>query len=429
MAPGYKSLPGRHFCPVTLPYFSYVGGRTAFDRLRRRVYSLQERRRPRLRRRRPIYFFTWPLTALARAWQASRVWGPVAQALGAPAPWRQVPRVWWLAVRHNLTHVAYYGFRLWRGKAFARADRFLEGHEGTWIWDEIHAGQDRMMIDDKQRFADFCRRHELPTITPVLAISPAGRVEWPGADRLLPRCDLFVKNRALSSGIDAGIWSWDDQHERYRCGELCLDQPALLERLCNQVASARREQWDDARDARGGLIVQARVDNHPSLVDFCPHALATLRCYTWRCDGEPAVEYRTQWRLPRRGMITDHASLGGLLVAVADDGTLARPQSWLPTPLSDDHPDLAVRITGRRLPAYKDMLALCRRAHDASGIDGVLCWDVALLESGPVLVEGGTSGGVETAQVAYDEAIGDTEIVDVILRLLDTAEETAPPPQ
>jgi hypothetical protein len=421
VAPDYKSLPGRHYCPVLLPYFSFAGGRTAFGRLRRRIYARQQQRRPRLRRRIPIYFFLWPFNALTKACKATRVWGAAAQALGAPPPWRQVPRIWWLSVRYNLTPIAYYGFRLWRDETLARADSFLEEHEGVWICDEIMVGQDRMLIDDKARFADFCRQHQLPSIPLVVTILPDGKLSWPGAAHRLPPGDLFVKNRALWSGIGASIWTWDAERESYRCGEWCLDQEALLQHLCAQVRSTGTEHSDGRPSSREGLIVHARVSNHPSLADMSPDALSTLRCYTWRRDNEPAAVYRALWRVPRRGMITDHASRGGLLAAVADDGRLSRPQSWLLTHLADGHPDYAVPITGRRLPDHAATLALCRRAHDASGICGILAWDVALLESGPVLVEGGTSGGVETVQVAHDEALGDTEIVDALMDLLDAA--------
>jgi len=424
IAPGYTSLGGRHYCPVVLPYFAFAEGPTALDRLRRRIYSLQLQRHPRRRRRTSKYFVLWPFSAMATAWRASRVWGPAAQGLGAPSPWRQATRIWWLAVRHNLTFNVYYGFRLWRDDAVLRGVRFLEDHEWIWICDEILAGQDRMSIDDKVRFADFCRRHGLPTIPPLVSISGDGQVHWPGAERRLPPCDLFVKNRALWSGIGASVWTWDAGRERYCCGDLCLDQEGLLAHLCEQLESGGENAPDSGQGSRNGFIVQARVRNHPSIADMSPHAVSTLRCYTGRCGDEPAVVYRSHWRLPRRGMITDHASRGGMSVAVADDGSLLRPRSRLLTRVSDDHPDFQVRITDRRLPDYQVMLSLCRRAHDASGINGILAWDVALLDSGPVLVEGGTSGSIEALQIAHDLALGDAEIVDEAMKMLDAVSGT-----
>ena len=427
IGPSYASLPGRHYCPVMLPYFSFARGRTEFARLRRRIYSLRLVRRPRLRRRIPMYFVSWPVTALLKARRASRVWGPAAQALGAPAPWRQMPRIWWLAVRYNLTYKAYYGFRLWRAEAFASVDEFLEDHEGIWICDGILDGQDRMLIDDKLRFAELCREHGLPTVPLVAAISPDGKVQWRAKQHRLPPCDLFVKNRALWSGIGASVWVWDAEDESYSCGGLRLGQEALLDHLCEQAVSGSLD-WP-ARDepARGGLIVQKRVSNHPSVAGMSPHALSTLRCYTWRCGDDPVAVYRAQWRLPRVGMITDHGSRGGLSVPVADDGTLGRARSRLLAQLEDHHPDFKVKISGCRLPGYQAMLDLCRRAHQACGLQGILAWDVALLESGPVLIEGGTSGSVEAPQAAYDQGLGATDFVDIANRLLPESRPAAEP--
>ena len=389
-----------------LPYFSFARGRDRFSGIRRAVYAAQVTGNPRRRRRIPLYACLWPFKSLAKSRQASRVWGRFAQRLGAPPPWRQLPRLWWLAVRYNLGFTAYYSYRLWRDEAYAQAAGFVEDFEVIWFGELTLSEQDTDLIDDKRRFVAFCREHSLPTIPLVASVSSIGELSWQAGENELPKEDLFVKSSELWSGKGAARWEWDSGAGGWRRDGECLDHDALLDRLRAEARSV------------GALVIQRRVYNHPDVADLSPDAISTLRCVTWRCNAQPAAVFSAQWRLPRQGMITDHASAGALGVAVGPGGRLRPPRSKLLEATGDDHPDFGVRITGRVLPRFDDMLELARKAHDASQLDGVLSWDVALLESGPALMEGNSVGSLESVQVAFDEPLGATEFVTIAEQLL-----------
>jgi hypothetical protein len=379
--------------------------------VRRAVYAAQVADNPRRRRRIPLYACLWPLKSVAKSWQATRVWSKFARRLGAPPRWRQLSQLWWLAVRYNLSFSAYYGFRLWRDYAYAQAADFMEDFEAIWFGELSLREQDVGLIDDKLRFAAFCREHDLPTVPLVASVSANGELSWHDGETGLPESDLFVKSGELWSGKGTERWQWDADTCAWCRGRERLDRDGLLARLRE---AARRD---------GTLVVQRRVHNHPDVADLSPEAVSTLRCVTWRCNGQPAAVFRSLWRLPRAGMITDHASTGGLSVAVGEGGRLRRPRSRLLDDPDDDHPDFGARITDRILPAHKELLELACRAHDATRLDGLLSWDVALLESGPSLMEGNSVGSVESVQVGFDEPLGATEFVAIADQLLGSSFE------
>jgi len=402
----YKDLPGRHHCPVMLPYFAFARSGDRLSTLRRRVYSAQLHDNARRQRRVPVYGLIWPFKSLSKAWQASSTWGRAAHQLGAPSPWRQLLQLWWVSVRHNMTFDGYYSYRLWRREAYAQISGYLEDFEVIWFSHAWLGEQDVAPVDDKASFAELCREHGLPTIPVVAEFSQRGEVTWHEPYSAFPRADLFVKSNGLWSGAGAAVWAWDASCELW-CGRgERLGPEALLERL--------------RADARSGsLVVQPRVRNHSSIVDCSPNAVCTLRCLTWRCRGSSADVLLNIWRIPRAGMITDHATSGAFSAAVEPDGRLRRPRSRLLAEPGDDHPDFGSRITGRVLPCFEEMLALCRKAHDVSGLDGLFGWDVALLESGPTLVEGNSVSGLGGLQAAFDMPIGTTRFVEIAERLLN----------
>jgi hypothetical protein len=82
----------------------------------------------------------------------------------------------------------------------------------------------------------------------------------------------------------------------------------------------------------------------------------------------------------------------GSLSRSSDLGSNAR-LGWL-----SDHPDTGERIEGRILPYWKEAKELAARAHRAFSDRVVIGWDIAILEDGPILIEGNGNPDMDIIQ-------------------------------
>ena len=148
-----------------------------------------------------------------------------------------------------------------------------------------------------------------------------------------------------------------------------------------------------------GWLVQERVTQHPEIAVLNPSSLNTVRITTYltRSQGAPsrngeAVTDFAFLRVGRAGSATDGWSEGGGLAINVDiaDGTLGaglfskRPASST----QNHHPDSQVHFEGRRLPFWNDAKALCEQTALLFPDVRSIGWDVALTETGPLIVEG-----------------------------------------
>src|SRR5690606_10909580 len=89
-------------------------------------------------------------------------------------------------------------------------------------------------------------------------------------------------------------------------------------------------------------------------------------------------------------------STGGLGVAVG-----SRSKNWPDMHTFEHHPDTGVCFEGFTLPYWNDTTNLVLRAHQAFPELGVIGWDVAITEQGPVLIEANHAWDINLLQVAH----------------------------
>jgi len=142
-------------------------------------------------------------------------------------------------------------------------------------------------------------------------------------------------------------------------------------------------------------------------------------------------------KIPVGGAPTDHLRLGGIAapidLATGRLGPAIRkaPESFVAP--CDRHPDTGAVIEGFQLPHWEGVKCLAVCAHQA--LDQIVCvgWDVAILESGPVLIEGNDNPGHTSSQWPAGVPLGETPVVPAMLARLRASfadsRPTAPRPQ
>lgn len=252
----------------------------------------------------------------------------------------------------------------------ALIDLLIEGDRGTPS--DIH---------HKTSFARFCAEYGLPS-PPMLS---EGRhrecrhhAEW-------PKVDLLLKpgNWGKGKGIE-----W-----------LCFD-PATQRWLTDKGTSLGRDSI--AAYAADQLherlwLVQPLLRNHYSWRGFTAGALATVRIVTGYLPGNDHPTAICSFvRFPRKGSRVDNLSTGGIGAWVDMEThrmsagfTYQKCYAHYPT-----HPDTGAQIEGVTPPGFADMIALATKAHRCTKGWPSLGWDVAITESGPMLIEANVNWAV-----------------------------------
>ncbi|MGH6892554.1 MAG: sugar-transfer associated ATP-grasp domain-containing protein, partial [Dongiaceae bacterium] len=86
---------------------------------------------------------------------------------------------------------------------------------------------------------------------------------------------------------------------------------------------------------------------------------------------------------------------------LATDMGLRRDSSWHRT-----HPVTGARIEGRTLPYWSEVVDLACRAQTAFSDRPFVGWDIAILDSGPCLIEGNGGPDMDIIQRVYREPLG-----------------------
>jgi hypothetical protein len=151
-----------------------------------------------------------------------------------------------------------------------------------------------------------------------------------------------------------------------------------------------------------GLILEAVVEQHPVLTGIYPHSVNTLRIITYLTKDDQPKIIGTRIRIGRNDNLVDNISQGGIHAAIdmetgkTTDGLLiiSGVESYI-----TNHPDTGVKLNGIEIPYWQRILDLCRKVAKATSYQRFVGWDIAVGKSGPVLIEGNSTG----VEVAFDQ--------------------------
>jgi len=145
--------------------------------------------------------------------------------------------------------------------------------------------------------------------------------------------------------------------------------------------------------------VQELLVCHESIRRIYPGSVNTFRVITYLLDG---VAYCCPiiMRMGRGGSVIDNASLGGIFIAVDDDGTLHKSAF---TEWRDEftiHPDTNIVFEGQKIEHMDKVIKLAKKMQYAIPQVGVVNWDFTINEAGePVLIEANMKNDVQAGSI------------------------------
>ncbi|HEX9448794.1 MAG TPA: sugar-transfer associated ATP-grasp domain-containing protein [Dongiaceae bacterium] len=394
----------------------------------------------------------WPAYILTAALLDVAILGQRVMRECGKSRWRQFGEILRIGFGHGLLPRHYYMFELYRETARTRFHEVLHRTETKAFLYGLLTEKSKWVkgvppFASKQHFAELCLKNNLPAV-PILAVAHRGKLApVASASLILPQADLFLKPSALRGGLGAEIWRYEDgRYCRYgrQQGRGAVATWLLILGTRPSIDFAKALLWRCIASCRAGTalqcevldaaglcrrleqmppqikyLVQPRLRPHAALVGLGLGVLTTVRVLTCTgLDGEVHVTHAV-FRMPiTRHAVVDNFHAGGIAAAIdietgrlgrATDLGLRRDSAWYRT-----HPITGAQIEGRILPWWPEVADLACRAQRAISDRPFVGWDIAILDSGPCLIEGNGRPDIELIQRPYREPLGNSRFGQIL---------------
>jgi Sugar-transfer associated ATP-grasp len=326
----------------------------------------------------------WPLGAL---FAALKTHARMRQRGQAPDGARVLLDMYWLALRHSIPPLEYalYGFN--------EPARRKDMHEYVY-WNDLpglaalnaRLGVDNRDVQDKERFAEICRRKGFPHV-PTLAVFECGRQIHPAIPFTPDLPQIWTKSLRLQGGAGGAKWIRDGEAYRDSRGR--------------RVGAAKLADEFSKQDC----LVQPFVENHPDIAQVTNGALASLRIVTGLNEHVEAEFIASTLNLP---LGTYETHVAAILCSIERETGRVRQAAFPNGRRVECHPDTGLPCMGIMLPFWHESIELVRRAHAVAFPQfPFLGWDIALTKDGPILLETNSGWGAIFHQM-LDGPLGHT---------------------
>lgn len=140
------------------------------------------------------------------------------------------------------------------------------------------------------------------------------------------------------------------------------------------------------------LLVEECVKQHKEINKLYAKSVNTLRLFTF-FDGKNAYVMNSVFKIGNGG-VTDNFSSGSMYTFVNDSGEIIVPAIDQSDNIFVKHPLTNIKITGFNVPLYKEACDMVLEAAKEIPEVKYVGWDVAISETGPVIIEGNSFPGV-----------------------------------
>ncbi len=167
----------------------------------------------------------------------------------------------------------------------------------------------------------------------------------------------------------------------------------------------------DQVEKNNGYIFQEYIMQHPSLVEFYPNAVNSLRVVTHMDKNQNFSVDCALMKFGAGHSITDNNNVDGRVFAIMDvnNGTLKKAFTGS---FSQDelefHPDSKQKIYQFMIPFWKECLDLALSAHRHLPFPRHLGWDIAISEDGPLIIELNSFLAISVYQKGRNDLMGTT---------------------
>lgn len=212
--------------------------------------------------------------------------------------------------------------------------------------------------------------------------------------------------RAWISSKECGYEVFQSFLERY--GEVFIKPADGLEGAgCSVLKYEEGRDFHEEYDfiSKHNLIVEERVRQHPEMF-FGNKSVNTIRVYTlFDNKTNEAVIIKTTLRAGVGESIVDNSHSGGRSYEIDTDTGIIDSKGWGHGYVSGGgifHPGTDICMLGKRIPFWDDVKQLCKEAAEMIPQVRYIGWDVAIIEKGPILIEGNNTPDLDIMEFVGD---------------------------
>ena len=262
------------------------------------------------------------------------------------------------------------------------------------------------ILHDKIAFFQMAENIGLPTI-PIIATFVEG-IAISTAAALVG--DLFSKPSTGWKGNHGELWRYEAGLYRHSKKALAFQWRELLEHLRKQSELQGR-----------AFILQAAARNHQGLAPLTNGALATVRIVTCKAPSGSIDLMPPALKIPWGEAVADNMAQGGVVAPIdLASGRLSGPGYRKDCKVGSvrvlNHPNTGAVLNNFELPFWRETVQLARRAHAEFDSLFFIGWDIAILEGGPVILEGNPYWDPDVICLSHRVPLADTQFVSYWLR-------------
>lgn len=289
-------------------------------------------------------------------------------------------------LRINTSIMDYYRYEFYKGELSWDEKALYLGPSGSryWPYEGNSLKFERLFVHKSLQKA-VLEAADVPTPEIVLKV---------GSNHLINSVELFRKEvhrltkpvltKFDGGGGGAGILLIEPDGDTLTCNGKQIDADWIWQQYASNLER--------------GFIVEAKIDNHPTLAEIHPQSLNTIRINTVKtADGE--------WhhiglfiKFGRGHSHVDNISAGGLFCGLDNDGVATAGFCRRTNSSFTSHPDTNCRIKGLKVPYFTEAIELAHKASRTFGFMATIGWDVAITPDGPMIIEGNTYWGFKGMQ-------------------------------
>lgn len=208
------------------------------------------------------------------------------------------------------------------------------------------------------------------------------------------RFPLFGKPQAYSGSFGSALIDGVDGDNLV----LGNGKRIALDAFCREIIS----EYGD------GYLLQSALQQHPAMEQMTGKAVGSIRLVTVRTGVMPDVFYAL-WKIPSPKAMSDNFWQSGSMIAQIDSATGKVGRCRIGTGLEardiEEHPVSGQRFDSLTIPHWDEACRMAREAHAVLSEFGVIGWDVAITEDGPVLIECNDNPFHSLYQIAFCRGI------------------------
>ncbi|HEX3038339.1 MAG TPA: sugar-transfer associated ATP-grasp domain-containing protein [Oscillospiraceae bacterium] len=275
----------------------------------------------------------------------------------------------WCVVHYGIGYLEYhvFGFAYIHGK---RRKTFMTMHDSLELVRQANSKEFGYIFDDKIEF-NKCFQEYIGRAW--LDLRKASITEF--EDFVKDKNSIFVKEANGFGGVGAD---------------------------CVNIADySSMQELYDTLVANKQFVVEECIKQHSKMNTLCASSVNTIRIVTFVSKGVVYVIY-SLIRIGNGKKHVDNISSGGLYSPVNENGIIYKPSFCDKTGLYyENHPVTNTKLVGFEIPYYPEAIALIKKAALKVPEIRYVGWDVAICETGPILIEGNTIPGYDMCQNYY----------------------------